>query len=828
MSPTHFAALRGRAQGRRTASSPRQSPALPRVGALTLVLHLAVGGAFVLGVGIPASAWAQDARTVRDWDLAAGPLASSLNRLGEAAGLLLSYDPQAVRGKTAPAVKGRLSAQQALAQLLAGSGLEAVADGAALVIRPQQATPSPVKPVAARVQPESVLPTVTVKAGTQTESATGPVAGYVVRRSLGATKADLPLAETARAVSVVTEDQMRDRKVLTVEDAVAYTAGVQVAAAGDDPRFDLIKVRGFDVTTDADYRDGLRQPNTGWLSYFHTEPFALERLEIIKGPDSVSYGQISPGGLINRVSKRPSREAVREIEVQGGTNHHRQAQFDLGGELAPGSDWQYRLVGLARKANTGTIGVNDDSLYIAPALTWSPSARTQVTVLSHWNRYETSGSPKPFQMPDGTLSEFWNGDIGFDGLRQRQWALGYEARHQLADDWTVRQNLRYARVRTDNQYLEGTLDADGSTILRDSYGVYEQMTSLAVDTALEGRLSTGPLRHTLTLGLDHARLTGDVRYLYGSAPSISMVAPDYHQTIARPDNLLVAQGIQGTQTGLYLHDQVAVDRWRLSAGLRRDSARQRQTDLDSGNVSRQTDHATTGSLGVLLLDDSGWSPYVSVATSFIPQFGRNLAGQAYKPTEGRQVELGVKYQPEGGRVSHTLSVYNLVQRNVKTRDPANDANYVQTGEQRSRGLELESNLSLPGGLDLAASYTYSDVRITRSNDGNEGHRPVSSPRHMAALWAHQRFGSGVLQGFDLGLGARWIGESFADAANTLRNNGYAIVDARIGYDLRAVLPGATLGLNATNLTDKRYLMCEEGYCYRGRGRTIVASFGYRW
>lgn len=217
---------------------------------------------------------------------------------------------------------------------------------------------------------------------------------------------------------------MRDGKVLTVEDAAAYTAGVKVATAGDDPRSNQIKARGFDVTTDADYRDGLRQPNTGWLSYFHTEPYALERLEIIKGPDSVSYGQISPGGLINRVSKRPGRDAVREVEVQGGTHAHRQAQFDLGGEVVPGSDWQYRLVGLARKANTDTVGVNDDSLYIAPAFTWSPSARTQVTLLSHWNRYETSGSPKTFQMPDGTLSEFWNGDIDFDGLRQRQWALG--------------------------------------------------------------------------------------------------------------------------------------------------------------------------------------------------------------------------------------------------------------------------------------------------------------------------------------------------------------------------------------------------------------------
>lgn len=787
---------------------------------LTLGLPLIIGGACIAATTLPIPVMAQTQSAAHEFNIPAGPMATTLNRVGESAGLLLSFDPALIKGKTAPAIKGRLTAQQALEQALAGSGLSASTDGASIVIK--------TTPPSSGNSKDALLPAVTVKADAEHQTANGPVIGYVARRSRGATKSDLPLAETPRAVSVITEDQMRDRKVLSVEDAVAYTAGVQVGTAGDDPRFDQIKVRGFDITTDADYRDGLRQPNTGWLSYFHTEPYALERLEVVKGPDSVAYGQISPGGLVNRVSKRPSRDTVREVEVQLGTNDHRQAQFDLGGELAPQSDWMYRLVGLTRKANTGTVGVNDDTTYIAPTLTWAPSARTQVTLLSHWNRYETSGSPRPFQMPNGTLTEFWDGDIDFDGLKQTQWALGYEARHQFTDDWTVRQNLRYARVHTENQYLQGTLAGDGTTIQRDSYGVYEKMRTLALDTALEGHLSTGMLRHAFTLGLDYARLTADVSYLYGSAPSINMTSPDYHQTINRPDTLLVAQGVKGTQTGIYLNDQITVNNWRLSAGVRRDTARQTQTDLSTGVPTAQTDHATTGSLGALYRIDNTWSPYASMATSFTPQFGSNLGGNAYKPTQGKQVELGLKYQPDGGRISHTISVFNLVQQNVKTRDPSNEVNYVQTGEVRSRGLELESNLSLAAGLNLTASYTYSDVRITRNNDGNEGKRPVTTPTHMAAAWVHKRLGKGPLQGVDLGLGARWTGETFADAANTTRNAAYTIVDARIGYDLRAVLPGANLGLNATNLTNKRYLSCQDGYCYRGRGRTVVASLNYQW
>lgn len=755
------------------------------------------------------------------FDIPAQSLDRALALFARQAGLQLALPPALAQGRTSAAMAGTREPAEALAQLLRGSGLRGRIEGSELIVERL--------PLASEGSADSVLPVVRVSASREPETANGPLPGYVAHRSASATKTDTPLLETARAVSVITADQMRDRKALSVEEAVAYASGVQVGMSGNDPRFDEIKLRGFDVTTDADYRDGLRQPNTGWLSYFHTEPYALERLEVVKGPNSVLFGQISPGGLVNRVSKRLSRDAIREIEIQVGSPRLRQAQLDLGGPLGePDGDWQYRLVALARKANTGTVGVNDDSLYIAPALTWSPSARTQVTLLAHWQDYRTSASPKPFQRPSGELTDFWAGDIDFDGLKQKQTAIGYEARHRFDDTFTVRQNLRIGRVRTDNQYLEATLDADGDTLLRDAYGLYEQMDSVAVDTALESRFATGAARHQLTLGVDHTRLSGDVHYLYGTAPSISMTSPDYHQPVERPSTVLVEQGVKGRQTGLYLNDQMALQDWRLTVGLRRDRVSQTQADLAASTTERQRDSASSGSLGLLYLATPSLAPYLSLATSFTPQFGRNLAGTPFKPTEGRQVEAGVKFQPADGRSLHTLSVFNLVQRNVKTRDPADEMNYLQTGELRSRGIELESSLNLSGGLSVAASYTYQDVVVTRSNDGNQGKQPVTTPRHMAALWAKKSFHWVDAGTMDLGLGARWVGKSFADADNASSNEGYALFDARIAFDLRSLLPGMTLGLNASNLTDKRYLLCQDGYCYRGRGRTVVAQLSYRW
>jgi iron complex outermembrane receptor protein len=792
-------------------SARRAAGALPgRPRPLALALQLLLAGA-LLAPALPGRLEAAEA--VRSsYAIAGGPLGEVLTRFAAQAGARLSFDPALVDGLRSGGLQGSYGVEEGFRRILTGSGLglNEVSPGEFSLRR----LPPPTRG-------ETTLGTVQV-------SAAAEGSGYVAVDARSATKSDTPLLETARSISVVTEEQMRDRKVQSVEEAVAYTAGVQVAAWGDDPRFDQITVRGFEVTTDADYRDGLRQPYTGWLSVFRSEPYALERLEIVKGPNSVLFGQISPGGLVNRVSKRPTRQTLREVEVQTGNNDHAQAQFDLGGALSPESDWSYRLTGILRRSNTGTKGVNDDVNYLAPALTWSPSARTQVTFLSHWQEYETSASPRPLQLPSGELSRFWAGDEAFDGLKQRQSTIGYEARHQVDDTFTLRQNLRYGGITTSNQYLDASLNADGHTVDRTTTGVYEHMNSLAVDTALESRFRTGALSHALTLGVDYNRFGGNIRYLSGSAPSIDMWSPNYNQTIASPDTLLSNQDVEGRQTGVYANDQVNWDNWRLSLGLRRDSVSQTQRELSTNASSSQKDSATSGSVGLLYLINDTWAPYVSYATSFNPQFGVNLAGEAFKPTEGKMWEAGLKYQPVDGNAMVTLSVFDLVQQNVKTRDPNNVLNQVQTGEVSSRGVELESVLNLKGGLNLVGSYTWQDLEVSRSNDGNQGKVPVGKPEQMAALWAKYKIEGGTLAGLDLGLGARRIGRTYADGANSRENAGYTLVDARIGYELKQLAPGVTLAINATNLTDKEYLMCHDGYCYRGRGRSVIGSLNYRW
>src|SRR5690606_37065449 len=133
----------------------------------------------------------------------------------------------------------------------------------------------------------------------------------------------------------------------------------------------------------------------------------------------------SPGGMVNRVSKRPSLSARKEVELQAGNNDHLQGQFDVGGKLDQNADVLYRLVGVARDAETDIEQVDNDITLLAPSLSWRIDDDTHLTLLAQYSDRLTSGAPRPYQQGD-TLTRFWPGDEEFDKLDQRQWSLGYE------------------------------------------------------------------------------------------------------------------------------------------------------------------------------------------------------------------------------------------------------------------------------------------------------------------------------------------------------------------------------------------------------------------
>jgi iron complex outermembrane receptor protein len=771
------------------ASLPFPSRTLPRAVCLALTL---------LASGVQAA-------TPSAPNVPAGPLGQALSTFAERAGITLSFSPEAVRGLNSPGLRGGGSLEDGLTRLLSGSGMQLHKTPSGYVVLPGHSD------AGLQLDPTSID-------ATATQSAFAPAGGYFASNASSATKTDRPIVETAQSISVVTAEQIADRKVDRVEDAVAYTSGVRVGGSGLDPRFDMISIRGFETTIGADFLDGLRQPGSGWLSLYQTEAYNLERIEVLKGPSSVMFGQISPGGMVNRVSKRPSLQAKNEVQIQAGNYNHQQGQFDLGGKLDESGDVLYRVVGVYRDAENYIEQLNNDVRLIAPSLTWQIDPDTSLTLLAKYQEKQTAASPLLYQQ-EGQATNFWPGDEYFDKLQQRQWTFGYEFEHAFNDTFTVQQNLRYGQIDTTNQYLMPSQGNEPNIIDRYSIGLYEDLSSVTADTRLVSRFDTGALRHTVLTGVDYGWLDTSVFYASGTAPSINRSAPDYHQSIAKPGTPLADQDGLEQRTGLYLQDQIDLDRWRLSAGLRRDFVHVRRSDNLSGINSKTAHSATTGSVGALYLLDNGLAPYVSYATSFQPQSSGND-----KPTEGEQYEIGLKYQPPGTATMLTASLYHLAQKNVLTRDMANPINSIATGEQVSKGLELEAVSDLSDRLKMTASYSFNDPEVTKSNDGDQGKQPLNIPRHLASLWLDYR----LPMGLGVSGGARYTSSNYGDAQNTVKNEGYTLVDAGVHYDFGASLDGVRLALNARNLFDKRYLNCQQGYCYRGEARSVVTSLSYRW
>ncbi|WP_372053102.1 TonB-dependent siderophore receptor (plasmid) [Tistrella mobilis] len=798
----------GAATGRKRLAGYRRAV----LGATALVLSAAALSGHMPRAAAGEAAQGQDLPT-RRFVIPAQPLDAALAAFGAASGVQLVYDAGITAGRRSQAVEGTMRADQALARLLAGTGLDYRFSGAGAATILAGGT---------RGGGISLAPLI-VQDG-RLASATAPVSGYVATTTASGTKTTTPLIETAQSVSVITADQIADQKVQTVEDALAYTAGVQVAGWGMDPRFDQMQIRGFSATESGDYLDGLKQPNTGWLSYYRTEPYNLERLEVLKGPASVLYGQGEVGGLVNRTSKRPTGDRIREVEVQTGDPDRLQAQFDLGDRLVPDGSLSYRMVTVTRDSEKTIEQIDDDRILLAPSLRWQGEL-TDVTLYAQYQHDRTGGSPRPYQYPDGRLSHIWGGDENFDKLEQTQILTGYTVSHDLTDRVTLRQNLRYGHVDTDNQYLSGAgLEADGRTLKRTAIGVYETMQSLGVDNQAEIHADTGPVGHTLLIGIDYQWSDGTIDYMSGDAPSLDLLDPDYDQGIARPSKPLALSAVRSNQTGVYIQDQLALDAWRMTLALRHDQATGRTRDRSSGVVTRMEDEATTGRVGLLYLFESGFAPYVSYSTSFKPESGTDISGNQLQPTEGEQYELGVKYQAPGTKSFYTASLYDLTKTNVVTYENGNYLLPRQIGEVRSRGLELEAVAELTAGLKLRGAYSYQEMEITRSLQGDEGNRPTGVPEHLASAWLDYTHQTGSFAGLGGGVGLRYVGETYTDTTNTITNDAYTLMDAALHYDLG----GARLQLNARNLADRDVVICQDGYCYRGEGRTVIASLRYRW
>ena len=699
----------------------------------------------------------------------------------------------------------------------------------------QQAAPmAPTAPAA-----EKALAPVTVSAGAEQENPTAPVTGFVAKRALSATKTDTPLIETPQAISVITRDQMEAQGVQTLRQVTAYTAGA--VSNYFDSRQDTFKARGGDVTQ---YLDGMVR-FIGYWNDTRPDPYTLERVEFLRGPSSVLYGQGSVGGVLNLTSKRPQAEPMRDVQVQLGNHARKQIAADMTGKLTQDGEWLYRLVAVGRDSDTQVDHVRDDRLVIAPTVTWKPSAATSLTLqLTH--QKDKSGSligffpwqgtqlpNRPGQIPTSTFIS----EPGWDRYDSESTSWGYLFSHQIDSAWTVRPNRRRSVSEVDYRTLytsftanaalgrpaRPVFNADNRTVLRDANWVLGNARMLLVDTQAEGKLRWGAAEHTVLAGMDMQRNHWGQQSWRAVAPSIDVYNPAYGNfTPPTASALGRVPSVEQRQLGFYAQDQIKWGRFTATLGLRHDHAK---SDTEGRPAAAGDDKAWTKRAGLTYQMDGGWAPYVGYSESFQPLGGADFYGTPFKPQRGEQWEAGVKWQPPGQGISAFAAVYQLREKNRKTTDPTNPLNSLQIGEVKVKGFEAEVQASLARQWDFTLGYAFTDAKISRSNAGDQGTPVASVPKHTASAWLSHRFASQGRGGWTVGAGVRYTGSQWS-GTNAISTPAATLADAMVAYDAG----DWRVAFNVVNLADKVHItQClARGDCFYGQTRTYTLTSTYRF
>jgi iron complex outermembrane recepter protein len=682
--------------------------------------------------------------------------------------------------------------------------------------------------------------TMDVGSATDTVNISGD-SGFVPYGSNAGSKTNALLMEVPQSISIVSEQEMEAREVITVNEALRYTPGIQADEYGVEPRFDWLKIRGFDAQTFGIFRDGMRFNSlAGKL-----DPFELESVEVLKGPSSVLYGELPPGGLINQVTKRPSAERSTMVEGQFGSYNRRQGAFDSTGSFDRNQVFRYRVLGLIRDSKTQTNFTPDDRRLVAPALTWHPSDRTNFTVLadyqydgSKWSQFLPANGTLYNTNPNGIIPvSVFLGEPDYDKVTRDQWSTAYTGDHLFEDGWNLHSNYRYQYINFQGQTIVGG-GFDGTSLTNVSRYLFATPNTNrfnTVDTRVLRRFARGDWEQTVLFGYDfqHISQRATSYYLFGVS-DLNIYNPVYGKTVIptgapyqNNDSLLI-------QNGLYAQDQIKYRNHLIfTLGGRQDFAQNDITNYIPGDAGySHLDTRFTGRVGVTYLTDSGVAPYFAYSTSFLPNAGvfvynssTGLSTTPAVPSDARQIEGGVKLQPRTSNSFITASIFQINETNVLVAD--SNFNEHQDGGVRSRGLELEGIASLSHGLNLHGGYTFTATdNLSDVTTANIGKWLPQTPRSQLSALADYTQPEGRFAGFGGNIGVRFVGANAADAANSFFVPNYTLLDASLRFGYRHTL----LSVNATNLTDRRYVATCTGLtaCYYGYARNVIGTAQYRF
>ncbi|WP_198014586.1 TonB-dependent siderophore receptor [Methylobacter marinus] len=745
------------------------------------------------------------------FDLPAQPLSTTLNNLAESTHTQLLYADSTVKGLTAAPVKGRYTARQALAIALGESGLDyKVVDNSVIT-------------VAGRPEAESVT---TLKAmtvvGKMEDDPNDPYnKDYTVTNSSTATKTDTPIMETPVSIEVVTQEVLKNQQAFRIEDAVKNVSGVQKKAFGGSDNF---IIRGFDSGRLL-FRNGTRIP------LLNLDFANIQQIEVLKGPASILFGRIEPGGMVNAVTKRPQEDAYYSLEQRFGSYDLYRTEANATGAITDDKSLLYRVDLSYLDTNSFRDNLFDERIFVAPSLTWKPTESTEFNL-----SYEYLDEDRPFDSGHPAIDK----NLGqlpinrqfdqpglFDNYQNHLVDLNWS--HKFNDQWQLRNGVTAMFLDEDwQETYSSALLTDNRSLVRRSWFGNRNRDLQTVHLDLNGKFDTFGIKHNILVGGDYFSEHIEQSVTDVSLDTIDIFNPvfpnlDLNQLRNAPRNVNFLS--ENSWYGIYFQDQITIwDKLHILGGGRYDITTSgtgfSANSLDEANASFSDIEINKFNPRVGILYQP-WQ-WLSVYGNYIesigsPNNGRTRSGTPFAPESAEQYEAGFKTELFDGRLTSTVAFFHLTKTNVLTPDPNDPQFSIAIGETRSQGIEVDISGQITDELNLIGTYAWTDTKITQDNRGDQGNRLPFAPLHSGSLWLKYDPQQAFLRGFSFGAGVFAADKRYGDNANSFSDAAYARVDVMAAYKFNIGPTRLTTQVNINNVTDTEY------FTLRQRSQNIPAE-----
>ncbi|BCA56541.1 ligand-gated channel [Nitrospira sp. KM1] len=729
------------------------------------------------------------------------PLNKALIEYATQAGVSVNADPEILEGRQTMGVTGQFSNEAALQQLLQGTGLQLQQAGAnTFTILP--AAVVPMKTPHGSAEKPVKVPEILVKEVRARDESNS----YVAEEASTATRTDTPLIQVPQSIEVVTRKVMDDQRAIRVEQALRNVSGVNIGyTAQGRAANDTMFCRGFPC---AFFKDNMR--NDDFVQAFAFRDVAnIQRLEVLKGPASVLYGRSEPGGIINIMTKQPQADRYASIEQIVGSYNYYRTMLDATGPLDEGKKFLYRINGAYENTESFRDLVHGQRYFVSPVFLWKAGNNTSVTIEGEYIRDRMSSdaglpaigrsvAPLP-------RSRFLGEPFDTSGVEEGRVSL--RVNHRFSDAWRIESQIRIDESTISGHFTNPiAVQANNTTLTRNVLDQLADTSSYYWRNDVIGKVATGSIKHEILTGVELGRQSSSLDRAQAPFGSINIYNPIYNQFLVPPLNLTRFARSFANAVGGYVQDQIALtDNLFVLAGARGDYFYQHSTV--AGGDTKAENWGFSPRIGVTYQPLPAVAFYANVTRSFQPTFGPFAAvSNLYLPTTGTQYEAGMKTDIVPGRLTSTIAVYRIDKKNVLAVDPTNFLLQIQTGGQRSQGVELDLAAQLTDAWKVIATYAYTDARVTADTTIQVGNRLPLISRNTASFWTTYDFLEGPLKGFGTGAGVFIAGERAGDINNSFELPGYVRTDAALYYRKNEIFDRTNLvaQLNFQNLLNQDY------------------------